>query len=149
MLQSFGLLYINHIRIKQNTYRRGSQDICIVRNVISTYQNKVSYIKLLKEFNCVTLASMHNIRFAFLYKTVNGVLDNSAFLEQLNFSIRKGNLCTRHLFSYSIPKTEMYKNLPLFRICNVYNSVAVKYPEPDFSLSFVQYLKLLRSIFMS
>jgi hypothetical protein len=111
---------------------------------------KVLYIKLLKEFNYVTLASRcHISEQAFLYKIVNGVLDNSKFLEQLNFNIRKGNLHTRYLFPYHIPKTVMYKNLPLLRMCNVYNSVAVKYPELDFSLSFVQCLKLLKSIFMS
>jgi hypothetical protein len=113
---------------------------------ISAYQNKVSYVKLLKEFNYVTLASRRDMsEQAFLYKTVNGVLDDTAFLEQLNFNIRKGNLRTRHLFSYSLPKAVMFKNSPLLRMCNVYNSFTVKYLELDFSLSFVQYLKLLKS----
>jgi hypothetical protein len=58
---------------------------------ISSFQNKVSYIKLLKEYNYVTVARRRDIgEQAFLYKTVNGVLDNSAFLEQFNFNIRKG-----------------------------------------------------------
>jgi hypothetical protein len=48
----------------------------------------------LKEFNYVTLASRHDISEpGFLYKTANGVLENSAFLVQLNFNIRKGKLC--------------------------------------------------------
>jgi hypothetical protein len=83
-----------------------------------------------------------------VYKTLNGVLDNSAFLEQLNKNIRKGNLRTRHLFSNHIPKIVMFKNSPWLRMCSVYNTVAVKYPELNFSLSFVQYLKLLKSIFI-
>jgi hypothetical protein len=71
------------------------------------------------------------------------ILDNSALLEQLNFNIRKGNPHTQHSFSYNIPKTVMYTNSLLLRMCNEYNSVAVKYPELDFSLSFVQYYSYL------
>jgi hypothetical protein len=34
-------------------------------------------------------------------------------------------------------------------MCNAYNSAAVTYQKPDFSMEFVQYLKLPKSIFMS
>jgi hypothetical protein len=81
---------------------------------IPACQNKISYTKLLKEFNYVTLASRHDIsEQAFIYKTVNGVLDNSAYLEQFNFHIRKGNLCTRHLFCYHIPKNSNFQELTI------------------------------------
>jgi hypothetical protein len=69
---------------------------------------------------------------AFLYKTVNGVLDNNAFLEKLNVNIWEGGLHAHRLFSYHIPKTVMYKNLPSLRIHSIYNSVTVKYPELDY-----------------
>jgi hypothetical protein len=104
----------------------------------------------LKEYNYVTLVSRRDIsEHAFIYKTVNGVLENCAFLEQLNSNFSEDSLRTTHLFSYPIPKTVMYKNSPLLRMCNVYRSVAVTYPELDFSLTFVQNLKLLKSILTS
>jgi hypothetical protein len=72
----------------------------------SVCQNKISYIKLLKEFNYVGLTTRRVVsNQSSIYKAVNGVLDNSAFLEQLNFNIRKGNLSIGHIFSYHIPKT--------------------------------------------
>jgi hypothetical protein len=86
---------------------------------------------------------------AFLYKTVNGAVDNSAFVQQLTFDITEGILHTEHFFPYHIPKTLMTKNSPLFRRCNSNNRVVVKYPKLYFSLSFVQYLKLLNFTFTS
>jgi hypothetical protein len=104
----------------EQTQKRFLRYVYYKKYHISAYKNKVSYIKLLKEVNSVTVASRRDIsEQAFLYKTVNGVLDNSAFLEQLNFNIRKGNQCTRHRFSYYIPKTVMCENSPLLRRYNI------------------------------
>lgn len=53
----------------------------------SAYQNKISHIKLLNEFNYVSGTSSRGIsEQAFLYKRV----DNSALHEQFDFNIRKG-----------------------------------------------------------
>jgi hypothetical protein len=54
------------------------------------------------EFNCVRLTSRRDIReqVFLLLKTVNGVAENSKFLEKFDFNMRKGNLCTRHLLCY-------------------------------------------------
>jgi hypothetical protein len=111
---------------------------------MSAYQNKI-YVKLLKEFNYVSLTSRHNIsEQAFLHKTVNGGLDNSTFLIQLILISGKVTYVLNIFSLYHIPKVLMFKNSPLLRMCDTYNTVTVKYPKLDFSLSFVQYLKLLK-----
>jgi hypothetical protein len=55
----------------------------------------------MKEFNYLSLTGRCDIsEQAVLYETVNGVLDNSEFLEQLHVNIRKGNLRKSLLLSH-------------------------------------------------
>lgn len=61
----------------------------------------------------------------FIFKLIKGLIDNKDFLAQLPFRISRV-IATRNLdlFYLNVPRTNLYKNSPLFKMCSLINSHA-------------------------
>lgn len=110
----------------------------------SSFSMGIHYEDLLEEFNFTRLATRREIALQILlYKMINFHIDNSQFLEYLNFNIKKSNLRTRPLFVYLVPRSLSFKNSILLRMCSTYNKISSKVPDLDFALDFSKYKQIL------
>ena len=60
----------------------------------------------------------------YLFKIINGLIDNSNFLNRINFSVPTYH--TRHLKTFylsTVALTNSHLNSPLFRLCHAYNRI--------------------------
>lgn len=112
------------------------------------YEDYVRYNDLLQLFNECALKTRRELQQQiYLYKTVNGVMNNSPFLERVNFNFKKTALRTRELLTYSTPKTKMYSSSPLLQMSIMYNNITKQLPELDLSLPIYEYVRKLKYYF--
>lgn len=98
---------------------------------------------MLVEFNVPSLSSRRiRAQQMYLFKTINGLIDNPDLLQLISFNIGKSNLRKRSLFYLQTTKTLSHKMSPLLLMLRTYNHLSNK-QDLDFSLSYNMYKKKL------
>lgn len=113
----------------------------------SSYFERISYKNLLFEFNYVSLGTRREImQQVFLYKSVNGILDNAEFLSGLQFNVKKSDLRVRQAFYRYRFNTLIQKYSPRLRMCDSHNNIIMKGIDIDFAMPLSKFILCLKNV---
>lgn len=94
------------------------------------------YSDLLQLFNTKLLEKRRkNQQLIFLFKIINGFLDDDNLLCKINFYVPTANLRKPPIFKTEIVKTNYGKNSPIVRICNEFNNIITSFEINIFGVS--------------
>lgn len=81
--------------------------------------------QLLREFNRLSLEHRRiKIVLCMMFKLLKGNIDSPDILSQLPFAIHRINSRNSKIFYLAYPRVNLYKNSPIYRMCNVFNLYA-------------------------
>lgn len=81
--------------------------------------------QLLREFNRLSLEHRRiKIDLCMMFKLLRGSVDSPDILSQLPFAIHRINSRNTKIFYLTYPRINLYKNSPIYRMCNVFNLYA-------------------------
>lgn len=105
-------------------------------------QRGYNHQQLLSIFNRLSLENRRTkICLIYLYKLLTNRVDNAEILSQLPFSINFGNTRHNKTFYLEFPRTNLYKNSPVYRMCRSFNEYAGNLDLDTISLR--QYVQIL------
>ena len=116
-------------------------------NNVNYVLNRPSYNALLDEFNFESLMQRRRLlQQIYLYKLVNGKIDDAYMLGEIKFNALKNNLRARKLLVNDIPRTESFKSSPLYQMCSMFNSLSTHYLDLDHSTPLAKFVTILKNI---
>ena len=82
-----------------------------------------NHYALLGLFNRLSLENRRiKVCLIFLYKVLSNKINSNEILSKLPFSIKRSNTRQKNRFYLEFPRINVYKNSPIYRLCNLFNT---------------------------